>query len=317
MINAKGAHPANHITFAIPFYSGIHYLPRALDSVLAQDDPRWVAFVCDDGSVEGVEKLVRSYGDERLEYHKNPHNLGMAGNWNRCLELAQTELINLLHEDDELLPNYASVVREAAARHPTATAFYAHAGIIGEQGEARFSFPDFIKTRFLDPSPGAEIVLSGEPAVRALLKGDFIMCPTLCYRRSRLGSLRFCTDYKFVQDIELTTQILLRGGTIVGCPDVCYRYRRHDANATSQYTRTLYRFEEESAYFDRVHDVALERGWRTCTKRARNKTILKLNLGYVMLEGLLRRDWRLGARAMGMLIRLQRQALSSDPAARA
>ena len=44
--------------------------------------------------------------------------------------------------------------------------------------------------------------------VRALLKGDFIMAPTLCFRMSRLGGERFREGLKFVLDIQLTTNLL-------------------------------------------------------------------------------------------------------------
>src|SRR5262245_39649307 len=136
------------LTFAIPFYSGIRFLPDALKSVLAQRDPNWRALVCDDGEVPGVEDLVRSFGDPRIRYYKNEANLGMARNWNRCIDLAETDLVTLLHEDDLLLPGYCGIMRRAAAEHPDATAFYCQAHIIGADGEPAFSFPDFIKFHF-------------------------------------------------------------------------------------------------------------------------------------------------------------------------
>jgi glycosyltransferase involved in cell wall biosynthesis len=110
------ANPA--ITFAVPFFSGIAYLPLALESVRAQRDGRWRCLVIDDGNLEGVEGLVRSCADARFRYVKNDRNLGMAGNWNRCIDLAETDLVQLLHEDDELAPSYASTMLRAATEHP-------------------------------------------------------------------------------------------------------------------------------------------------------------------------------------------------------
>lgn len=293
------------LTFAIPFYSGIRYLPVALESVRAQEDPNWLAIVCDDGNVPGVDELIRSYRDHRIRYYKNPSNLGMAGNWNRCIELAATDLVTLLHEDDVLRPNYCGLMRRAAAEHSTATAFYCQAHIIGPHGEPAFSFPDFIKFHFVNPAPRSTTVLKGETGVRALLRGDFIMCPTLCFRKSRLGTLRFSEQYKFVQDIELTTQILVAGGTIVGLPDLGYQYRRHENNATAEYTRSFFRFEEESAYYDRVLALALERGWQSCIEPARRRRIIKLNLGYVTLMSFLRLQFSQGALGLRRLIVLE------------
>jgi glycosyltransferase involved in cell wall biosynthesis len=290
------------LTFAIPFYNGVRYLPRALASVRAQTEPGWSCIVVDDGDAPGVEQMVRSLGDARVRYFKNQRNLGMSANWNRCINTAETDLVQLLHEDDELLPNYAATMLRAAADHPDAGIFYCNADIIGPDSDPAFSFPDFIKLYFVNPSRRHKIVLEGEMGVRALLKGDFIMCPTMCFRKSRL-QVRFSTDYRLVQDIELITQHLLGGGTIVGLPEVCYRYRRHNANATAEYTRSLLRFHEESAYYDRVLQVAEERGWQSCLRPAQQKSIIKLNLMFVTLRSLLQGRFGEVGRGVDLLLR--------------
>ena len=286
------------ITFAIPFHSAVDYLPRALASVRAQSDDRWRCIVVDEGGA--AESLVQ--GDPRIRYFKNERPLGMAANWNRCIELAETDLVQLLHEDDELLPDYAATMLRAADEHPDAGILYCGAEIIGPDSQPAFSFPDFIKLHFVNPSRHNKITLAGEDGVRALLKGDFIMCPTMCFRKSRLN-VRFSTDYKLVQDIELITQHLLAGGTIVGVPEVCYRYRRHNANATAEYTRSLLRFHEESAYYDRVLQIAVERGWRSCIRPAQQKSIIKLNLMFVTLRSLVQGRFGEVGRGVDLLLR--------------
>jgi glycosyltransferase involved in cell wall biosynthesis len=291
------------LTFAIPYYSAPHYLGRALASVRAQTVADWQCLVCDDGEGGEAEALVRSLGDSRIRYFKNQRNLGMAANWNRCIDLAETDLVQLLHEDDELLPGYASIMLRAAAEHADAGILYCGAEIIGPDSKRAFSFPDFIKFNFVNPARRKKLVLAGESGVRALLKGDFIMCPTMCFRKSRLGALRFSTEYKLVQDLELITQHLMAGGTIVGVPEVCYRYRRHPDNATSEYTRSLLRFQEESAYYDRVLQMAEARGWRSCIEPARERRIIKLNLMYVTLKSFFKMQFAEGSRGLALLRR--------------
>lgn len=274
------------ITFAIPFYSGLTYLARAVHSVVAQTDPDWEAYVCDDGSPEGVEEIVRAFGDGRVRYLRNPRNLGMGRNFNRCIEAARTDLVTIVHNDDELKPTYGAKMRGAAARYPSAVALFCRTDVIDEQGEPRFSVPDVVKDVFVSPSQTRDIVLEGEEGIRALLRGNFINAPTLCFRKSVLGTRRFDPQYKFVLDCELTSQLLLDGDTIVGLPDRCYRYRRHAEAATSQYTRTQLRFFEESAYYDRMRVAADQRGWSQTALMARDKRMVKLNLAYRALKDL-------------------------------
>src|SRR5712671_2433445 len=90
------------ITVAIPFYKGHAYLRAAIESVLRQTSSAWRLVVCDDGLEPMTRELVESFGDTRIRYLKNERNLGMAGNWNRCLDVVDTDLVNLLHNDDGL-----------------------------------------------------------------------------------------------------------------------------------------------------------------------------------------------------------------------
>lgn len=289
---------ADPLTVAIPFYKGHAYLRLAIESVLRQSSPDWRLVVCDDGPESGTRELVESFRDPRMRYLRNERNLGMAGNWSRCLEVADTDLVNLLHNDDELLPNYVEVMRAAGKQFPDAAAFFCRARVIDAEGRPSFSFIDYAK-RFLQPKADGPLVLEGKSAVQALMRGDFIMCPTVCYRRSRLPSERFRADWKMVLDLDFFTRILLEGGRIVGLPAVAYAYRRHSENATTAYTESLLRFEEESYLHDRIVEAARGRGWPEVARVAAGKRVIKLHLLFRIAQDLSRlrlraagRKWR-------------------------
>jgi glycosyltransferase involved in cell wall biosynthesis len=277
------------VTFGIPYYAGRDYLARTLQSVVAQDDRSWQAFVCDDGSEPGIAAIVEEFGDGRISYFKNPANIGMANNFNRCIDLAETDLVCVLHADDELMPSYTRTMREAALRHPGAAAFYCRTQVIDAESRPTFSLVDEVKDRLINPSVTKETLLAGEPAFFALLHGNFINAPTLCFRKRVLGGRRF-PQHKFVLDWELTSQLVLDGDTIVGLPDRCYRYRRHPGAATSHYTKSQLRFREESEFFDLMIVEARRRGWARCERLARQKRIVKLNLMFFALRSLARGD---------------------------
>lgn len=289
------------ITVAIPFYAGKEYLRRAIDSVRAQADPAWELVVCDDAGPEaGIDRLVASYGDLRLRYHRNPSNLGMAGNWNQCLDLAQTDLVVLLHADDELLDGYVALMRRAAAAHPKAVAYFCEARIIDERGVSRFSFPDAFKALLIPKSRGP-LVLRGREALAMLLRGNFIFCPTVCYRCSQLGARRFRPEWHQVQDLELFSRLLLEGETLVGLRQEQYAYRRHSDNATARHTASLLRFEEEQRLYEELERAGTERRWMAAARVARRKTILKLNLAYCTLADCWQGRWDLARRKAALL----------------
>ena len=265
------------LTVAIPYYKGQAYLRLAIESVLRQSSPNWLLIVCDDGPEAGTAELVASYPDSRIRYLKNDNNLGMAGNWNRCLQAAETDLVNLLHNDDELLPNYVEEMLRAGRDHPEATAFFCGAKIIDASGRESFSFVDYAKS-LLKPRVRGPLILQGVPAVQSLMHGNFIMCPTVCYRKSRLGRERFDSNWRFVLDLEFFTRLLLEGETMVGLPEVAYAYRRHGENATEAYTERLTRFEEESQLHDQIAALARERRWHELGRVAARKRVIRLHL---------------------------------------
>jgi glycosyltransferase involved in cell wall biosynthesis len=279
---------AERLTIAVPFYDGLDYLRIAIESVLGQLHADWRLIVCDDGEREqGAAELVASYGDVRIAYHRNPSHLGIARNWNLCIERAETELVTLLHADDCLLPNYTGLMVELAGRQPGAAALCCAASIIDEHGAARFSLADAVK-RFFVPRGKGPIPLRGEAALSSLMAGNFIMCPTLCFRRAMIGERRFSDTWKQVLDLEFTARLLIEGETIVYSPETAYAYRRHAGGATAIQSESLLRFEEEFRLFDLVAARAAEVGWTRAERVSRRKRIVRFHLLYRALLALLR-----------------------------
>ena len=284
---------SDRITLAIPYYRGRDYLRAAIESVLEQDDDGWTLVIRDDGEAGDASDVVRELGlegDPRVHCTHNPGNLGMVANWNACLDDAETPLATLLHADDLLAPGYVATMRALAGRYREATAFFCDAQIIDARGRERFSFADWIK-RFYRPAAAGDrgdLVLRGEPALRAVMAGNFIMCPTLCFRMTKLAARRFDLSHAQVQDLELTSRLLMDGDELVGTRETAYRYRRHAEGATAIQSASLLRFREELALFDIVAQRAEELGWGDAARVTRRKTIVRLHLGYRALGDLAR-----------------------------
>ncbi len=296
---------ARRLTIAIPFHRGLDYLRVAIESVRAQTVPDWQLVVADDrgeASSEAVEDLVGSFGDPRIRYRPNPHNLGMVANWNRCLELAETELVTLLHADDRLLPGYAATMLALADRHPEAVALFCGAQIIDAEGRPRFSLADAVK-HFFVPGRSGDVVLRGEDSLRVIMAGNFIMCPTLCLRRPVLGARRFEETWRQVQDLELTSRLLLEDETLVGTREVAYAYRRHPENATARQSESLLRFDEEFALFAGVAERAARRGWPRAASVSQRASIVRLHLAYRALRDLLALRFDAAGRELRCLVR--------------
>ncbi|MWV67513.1 glycosyltransferase [Helicobacter saguini] len=97
-------------SIAIPNYKRKDELKRALDSVLNQDfESEYEVLVVentDNFNDNSIGEMLEKEYKGRINYYRNKENLGLFGNWNRCITLAQGEWVGTCHSDDMLMPNY-------------------------------------------------------------------------------------------------------------------------------------------------------------------------------------------------------------------
>ena len=108
------------VSVCIPTYNYGHFLGRAVDSVLAQDFEDFELIVVDNASEDDTPAVVAGYDDPRLRSYRNERNVGLFGNFARCLELAEGELVKFLAADDWLHPAFLADAVALMRRHPTA-----------------------------------------------------------------------------------------------------------------------------------------------------------------------------------------------------
>jgi glycosyltransferase involved in cell wall biosynthesis len=269
---------ALRICIALPFFSNLDYLDVALRSLLAQTDPHWTAIVVDDASPEaGADAVVAALGDSRLRFIRNEHNLGIAANFNRCLDLgaAEAEIVVVFHADDVLEPGYVAAVRSAHQSSPAATCVAPRVTVIGDKGQPIRTLGDSVKQMMWPRRLPTTLV--GDKGLARMMHGQFFYCPSVSYRVEQLPELRFDSRWRQVVDLDLYARVLLNGGSIVIAPERVYRYRRHDATMTAQNSRSLVRVAEEVAVSREIAAAARERGWRRGARAARLRITVRLN----------------------------------------
>ncbi len=103
------------VTIAIPTYNRARaFLPQALHCAVAQTYKNIEIFVSDNCSEDETESVVKSLGDNRIRYHKQPENVGYLRNANFCLEQARGEYFLLLFDDDLIDQDFVECCMNAA-----------------------------------------------------------------------------------------------------------------------------------------------------------------------------------------------------------
>ena len=292
------AGPSDALRFcvAIPFFSNLDYLRLALQSLVDQTDLVWTAIVVDDASPEvGAEQVVAALGDSRIRYVRNERNLGVAANFNRCIDLGalDAEVVSVFHADDQLEPGYIAAMRAAHENCPTATCIAPQVTVIDGAGRRTRTIADSVK-HALWPSE-LPTTLAGDRGLARLMRGLFFYCPSVSYRVSLLPDLRFDERFRQVMDLDFYSRILLGGGSIALIPDLAYRYRRHKDTMTAQNSRSLVRLEEEVAVSGEVSNAARSQDWRRSARTARLRPTVRLNglleAARLLAHGELRTAW--------------------------
>lgn len=98
---------APHVSVCIPTYNGAEFLEECLDSVSSQSYRDLEIIIVDDDSKDATVEISERHAraDPRVQVLRNPRNLGLVGNWNRCVGLAKGEWVKFLFQDDLLAPS--------------------------------------------------------------------------------------------------------------------------------------------------------------------------------------------------------------------
>ena len=106
----------------IPTYDRLKYLDEAIESAINQNfiKSKFEIIIVDNDPKSNleVESMIQSKKCKNLVYYKNESNIGMVGNWNRCIELSSGKWITFLHDDDLLEDHYLQKMNSFINKHP-------------------------------------------------------------------------------------------------------------------------------------------------------------------------------------------------------
>lgn len=103
------------ISVLIATYNRAGTLPRAVASVLAQNDANFELIIIDDCSMDSTPKYLGTLTDPRILTRRAEKNLGPSGARNLGLELARAPIVAFLDSDDAYLPRRLSAPLAAFA----------------------------------------------------------------------------------------------------------------------------------------------------------------------------------------------------------
>ena len=166
----------------LPYYGDVALMQDAVRSVLAQTDPDWRLTVVDDGCEPGVPEWFAALGDDRVRYRRNPENLGITRNFQKCVDLLELERAVIMGCDDLLHPHYLATVRAILAENPGVGMVQPGVEVIDGSGAVTEGLVDKVKRRLYAPSVQGRRRMGGEELAASLLRGNWLYFPSICWR---------------------------------------------------------------------------------------------------------------------------------------
>jgi hypothetical protein len=220
-------------------------------------------------------------------YSRNETNLGVTGNFNRCIDLAQSEHCMLIGFDDLLRPEFVSRVHELLAAHPGIAMIQPGVGVIDQSGAAVRPLADRIKSRLRPKTAG---VHAGERLAVSLMHGDWAYFPAMVWSTDLLRRHRFRSEHWVVQDLALMVDIVAEGGAMAVDDEVTFDYRRHVGSVSGAGASSGAIFEDERALFASAAARFSELGWTRAARAARLHVTSRLHAATELPTALRARD---------------------------
>lgn len=209
----------------IPVYNCAHLLPQALASILEQDPgPEHMQIeVVDDASTDAdVAAIVQSVGKGRVQYFRQPENVGSLRNFEVCINRARGYLVHLLHGDDRVRNGYYKKIETLFDQYPQAGAAFCHYDYIDEEGRIMWDHP---------PSIREEGLLDGW--LLQIARRQILQYCAITVKREVYENLGGYYGVVYGEDWEMWVRIASKY-EVAYTPEVLAEYRKHASSISSR-----------------------------------------------------------------------------------
>ena len=218
------------LSVMIPTYNpNLKYLVKTLRSVLEQElgvDEMQIEVVDDCSTQNDPETIVNEISRGRVQFYRQPRNLGIVANWNACIQRARGHWVHILHQDDLVLKGFYRCLQEALGKEPTVGAAFCRHSYIDEKDDC------LVLSLLERETPG---VLSDWLELIATMQR--VQFPSIIVRRSTYEELGgFCPQARSAADWEMWKRIAAHYPVWYE-PQLLASFRLHSASESSHLIR--------------------------------------------------------------------------------
>ncbi len=212
------------VSILLPVYNREHYLPMAIESVIGQSYQNWELLVSDNCSTDNTAAVASKYAeqDKRIKYWRNEKNIGSGLNYNKCIEKATGEYIELFGADDIFEPDCLEKFVNILNDNPSVVLVTSAKRHIDENGKLIREDRPYSSSQLM---PSQEAIASN---MRTLT--NWIISPVM-FRAKYKGS-GFDLPLGIYCDLDYWAQILAHGD-LYYIDQILFNYRVHPVSETT------------------------------------------------------------------------------------
>ena len=226
------------VSVVIPNYNHARYLPKRIESVMAQQFQDIEILLLDDCSKDSSRNVIMAYAaqDSRIKPVFNGQNSGSTfKQWQKGLDLAAGQYVWIAESDDFAEPNFLTEVVARLDAQPSAVLAYANSWIVDEHDTRLGTTADWKNQHFATQHWSHDFLSAGDDELRRYLSKACTInnASAVLFRRSALAGTGIDTTFRYAGDWLVYLKLSLLGD-IVYTGQCLSSYREHAANASKK-----------------------------------------------------------------------------------
>ena len=250
------------LSIMVPAFGESPYLSETLESLATNTYRNTVnIYVVDDSSpTDNVRDICAAYSD-RVHYMRNEKNIGLAANFQNCINLSRSEYTMIMGSDDRVLNGLESAFETAIQKWPSTAVLQLGVKVIDESGRPVNGLPERVKS-LISPSSAVDYSSNGLGLVKRLLIGDWLYFPGIVWQTEILKKYSLQNNYRTAVDLDLLLNMALEDEVFTFSSAPSFEYRRHSGSISSQLSHNEQRVREELSVHANFIKKAHELGYK-------------------------------------------------------
>jgi len=248
------------VSVLMPVYNGCSTLSQAIASILSQDMSEFELIIIDDCSTDNSALIIRQYADKDSRIIPIFHevNIGLAKTLNEGLNLAKSDFVARMDQDDESLPQRLRIQLDYMLRNPE----FAVVGSYVYHMGAKQEFDRLV-----------ELPSDAEQIKQTLLQYNCMYHPSVMMRRNKILEIGgYQPEFKNAEDYDLWLRVS-KSSLLANISEPLLRYRFSVTGMTlsRKWEQLFYVYLAQAAHevegdFEFIYEIAKERLEKTDKK---------------------------------------------------